>query len=248
MNAPKEPAAAVSLFDQAAASGGTADDAVGEPAEASAATHDAPAGEDTNEAAPEHADAAEALPADEMGAGAAATEVEAEEAPPSPAAEAAPAATQATPRTAILPDEDEPYLFRDCTVTVTMQLLPDDGHEDGREVILCVSSHIEGPLIEITRLNKVGPFSPLVNALLKQHEERLPTLGEERARQRELESSKASSSRSKTTVRPGASRTSTGARPGASSGKAGGAPSGEQTSLFSISTGRRPDSPAAKTA
>lgn len=154
-----------------------------------------------------------------------------------------------SPTTRILPDEDEPYVFNDCTVTINIQLLPDDGDADGREVIIAVSSHIEGPLVELTRLRLLGELPPPVAELVKLHEGRLPTLGEARAEQRQRETTaKTSGAKSKTTVRGSNGKATTGAKSSSASG-AGATPSGpvtpvtgEQTALFDLMTGHRPKS------
>lgn len=154
-----------------------------------------------------------------------------------------------SPTTRILPDEDEPYIFNDCTVTINIQLLPDDGDADGREVIIAVSSHIEGPLVELTRLRLLGALPPPVAELVKLHEGRLPALGEARAEQRQRETTaKASGAKSKTTVRGSNGKSATGAKSSSASG-AGTTPSGsvtpvtgEQTALFDLMTGHRPKS------
>jgi hypothetical protein len=152
-----------------------------------------------------------------------------------------------SPTTRILPDEDEPYVFNDCTVTINIQLLPDDGDADGREVIIAVSSHIEGPLVELTRLRLLGELPPPVAELVRLHEGRLPALGEARAEQRQRETTaKASGAKSKTTVRGSNGKATTGAKSSSASG-AGATPTGpvtpvtgEQTALFDLMTGHRP--------
>lgn len=151
-----------------------------------------------------------------------------------------------SPTTRILPDEDEPYVFNDCTVTINIQLLPDDGDADGREVIIAVSSHIEGPLVELTRLRLLGELPPPVGELVRLHEGRLPALGEARAEQRRRETTaKASGAKSKTTVRGSNGKATTGAKP-TSASAASATPSGpvtpvrgEQTALFDLMTGHR---------
>lgn len=164
-------------------------------------------------------------------------------------AAASQAAAPLSPTTRILPDEDEPYVFNDCTVTINIQLLPDDGDAEGREVIIAVSSHIEGPLVELTRLRLLGALPPPVAELVKLHEGRLPALGEARAEQRQRETTaKASGAKSKTTVRGSNGKAATGAKSSPASG-AGATPSGpvtpvtgEQTALFDLMTGHRPKS------
>lgn len=167
-----------------------------------------------------------------------------------PAANAAPhSSAPLSPTTRILPDEDEPYVFNDCTVTINIQLLPDDGDGDGREVIIAVSSHIEGPLVELTRLRLLGELPPPVAELVRLHEGRLPALGEARAEQRQRETTaKASGAKSKTTVRGSNGKAATGDK-SSSASAANATPSGpvtpvrgEQTALFDLMTGHRPKS------
>ncbi|HEU4597637.1 MAG TPA: hypothetical protein VFS10_21090 [Pyrinomonadaceae bacterium] len=165
---------------------------------------------------------------------------------PHPAA-AAHSSAPLSPTTRILPDEDEPYVFNDCTVTINIQLLPDDGDADGREVIIAVSSHIEGPLVELTRLRLLGELPPPVAELVKLHEGRLPALGEARAEQRQRETTaKTSGAKSKTTVRGSNGKATTGAKSSTASGATPSGPvtpvTGEQTALFDLMTGHRPKS------
>lgn len=165
-----------------------------------------------------------------------------------PAVTAAPhSSAPLSPTTRILPDEDEPYVFNDCTVTINIQLLPDDGDAEGREVIIAVSSHIEGPLVELTRLRLLGALPPPVAELVRLHEGRLPALGEARAEQRQRETTaKASGAKSKTTVRGSNGKATTGAKSSTASGATPSGPvtpvTGEQTALFDLMTGHRPKS------
>lgn len=208
------------------------------PAAAGAATHEVPsaAAEDGHDG-----DAAEGA------AAAAQSAVDARAGGGHNTAEAPQPAAPLSPKTRILPDEDEPYSYPDCTVNINIQLLPDDGDGEGREVIVAVSSHIEGPLVELTRLNLLGPLPPLLAQLLKQHEERLPTLGAARDEQRQRTTSRAATpAKSKTTVR-GVNGKATASKTAAAGSTGGATPSGpvapvrgEQTALFDLMTGRRP--------
>ena len=166
--------------------------------------------------------------------------VGAQETAASPSQTAAPL----SPKTRILPDEDEPYVFKDCTINIQIQLLPDDGDAEGREVIIAVSSHIEGPLVELTRLALLGELPPPLVDLLKLHEDRLPALAEAREAQRQRESARTTTARSKTTVR------GTNGKTGAAAAKPASSPSNTntQSSLFDLNTGHRPkaaETPAA---
>jgi hypothetical protein len=71
--------------------------------------------------------------------------------------------------------ETQPYDFDHCTVQIAIQLLPDDGDAQGRMVVVGVRSHLDVPILRVTRLNELGALPPLVNALLDQLKAELPT-------------------------------------------------------------------------
>jgi hypothetical protein len=88
--------------------------------------------------------------------------------PPTPSNTAA----DADERSAI---EKQPYDFDHCTVQIAIQLLPDDGDAKGRMVVLGVRSHLDAPILRVTRSNELGALPPLVNALLDELKSELPT-------------------------------------------------------------------------
>lgn len=246
MNTQKDQAAGQggpgSLFDaeaSAAEEGATAESESRDDGPAAAEEETDLGGPDAGEGEAEPAED-EAEDEDDVAAGATAAAQVAVDAPAGgggPAAASRPS-TPLPPSSRVLPDEDEPYVFKDCTVTISIQLLPDDGDEDGREVIIGVSSHIEGPLLELTRLRLLGALPPPVAELVRLHEERLPGLGEARAGQRQRETaSKSSAARSKTTVRGANGKAATPAKPAPAGASATPA---SQTSLFDLNTGHRP--------
>ena len=150
--------------------------------------------------------------------------------------------TSLAPRPKVLDERDEPYVFDQCTVTINIQLLPDDGLEGGREVIIGVSTHLDAPLIEFTRLVGISPLPQPVTNLLKQAEERMPEMVRfhEEARMKATETAKrAGSTQSKT----GTSVKGRNSVPPPSSSPGGKMPS-EQTSLFNLKTGQRTETAA----
>ncbi len=92
-------------------------------------------------------------------------------------------ANSATPRTpsSTVADTDErsaiekqPYDFDQCTVQIAIQLLPDDGDANGRMVVVGVRSHLDAPILRVTRSNELGVLPPLVTALLDELKAELP--------------------------------------------------------------------------
>lgn len=68
---------------------------------------------------------------------------------------------------------DDPYEFDQCTITVQMTMLPDDGHQDGREVMVGVRNHADQFIMGIFRLGEL-PMPDGINSLLDQLREQLP--------------------------------------------------------------------------
>ena len=59
----------------------------------------------------------------------------------------------------------EPYDFARCTVTLTLQLLPEDGDPAGRPVVLGVQDHGFAPSLRFTRLSALALPDALTGAL-----------------------------------------------------------------------------------
>ncbi len=117
--------------------------------------------------------------------------VQAPEEPPSaPEAktEAAPAAKPAMKvKTKIEFDVTaEPYASGQCTVILALAIRPDDGHPDGRLVVLGVRSHDEAPILATARLNTLQLPEPLTR-LLADYEAQLPRRGSLKAEARAKE-------------------------------------------------------------
>ncbi|MFB2935530.1 hypothetical protein ACE1B6_09635 [Aerosakkonemataceae cyanobacterium BLCC-F154] len=63
---------------------------------------------------------------------------------------------------------EEPYIFEECTVELHLTFKPDDGHPDGRIVIISASSHGDFPVSEKIRESSLGELpSPLKELLEK---------------------------------------------------------------------------------
>lgn len=68
---------------------------------------------------------------------------------------------------------DDPYKFDECTITVQLTMLPNDGHADGREVMVGVRNHADPFIMGIFRLNEL-PLPDGIRALLDELQEQLP--------------------------------------------------------------------------
>ena len=60
----------------------------------------------------------------------------------------------------------EPFEFDKCTVTLVLQLLPDDKDEQGRKVIMSVHSHGDPPDMEMVRLNALAKLPAPIEKLV----------------------------------------------------------------------------------
>ena len=94
--------------------------------------------------------------------------------------------------------ERQPYDFDHCTVQIAIQLLPDDGDAKGRMVVLGVRSHLDAPILRVTRLNELGTLPPLVTALLDELKAELPK--REQATREAFEKKKAEQAQRKSIV------------------------------------------------
>jgi hypothetical protein len=94
--------------------------------------------------------------------------------------------------------EKQQYDFDHCTVQVALQLLPDDGDANGRMVVVGVRSHLDAPILRVTRLNELGALPPLVTALLNELKADLPN--REQAARQAIAKKKEESARRKSVV------------------------------------------------
>lgn len=64
--------------------------------------------------------------------------------------------------------QEEAYIFEKCTVELHLTFKPDDGHPDGRIVIISASSHGDFPVSERLRESTLGELPPPLKELLEQ--------------------------------------------------------------------------------
>jgi zinc-ribbon domain len=79
----------------------------------------------------------------------------------------------------------EPYAAGQCTLTLALTLQPDDGHPEGRPVVVGVRSHAEAPLLMMGRLKTLQLSEPLLT-LVRDYEAKLPALGAECAAKKQV--------------------------------------------------------------
>jgi hypothetical protein len=72
------------------------------------------------------------------------------------------------------PFANEPYTFELCTITLTLQFWPEDGHPQGRLVLVSVRNHRDSPLITVARATELGPLPPRAAELLERLRAELP--------------------------------------------------------------------------
>lgn len=65
-------------------------------------------------------------------------------------------------------EPEEPYNFEQCTIELHLTFKPDDGHSDGRIVIISASSHGDFPIGEKIRASALGELPPPVQTLFKE--------------------------------------------------------------------------------
>ena len=80
----------------------------------------------------------------------------------------------------------EPYVPGQCTIILALAIRPDDGHPDGRLVVLGARSHDEAPILITARLNTLQLPEPLAQ-LLADYEAQLPRRGVVKAEARAKE-------------------------------------------------------------
>lgn len=87
--------------------------------------------------------------------------------------------------------EEDPYEFDKCLITIAMALMPDDGHPDGREVMVGVRNHQDEPVLAMYRLSDLMPLPDPVQQLIEQLKEQLPArsakVAEKKAQAKEAE-------------------------------------------------------------
>jgi hypothetical protein len=99
--------------------------------------------------------------------------------------------------------EEDPYDFDKCLITVAMALMPDDGSQDGRKVMLGVRNHQDEPILTTCRLSDLMPLPDPVQQLIEQLKDQLPARSEKAAERKAKaeEAKKKAASKSKTTAK-----------------------------------------------
>ena len=133
-----------------------------------------------NDAAPETADGVAAIPT------------------PAPVVSAGPNQPQAEDRRSDI--ERQPYEFEKCTVQIAIQLLPNDGDANGRQVVVGVRSHQDAPILRLMRWSELGALPLTVMGLVEQLQAELPAR-EQGARER-VEKEKEAQARRHTKASP----------------------------------------------
>jgi hypothetical protein len=77
-------------------------------------------------------------------------------------------------------ERDHPS-FSKSTISVIIQLLPEDGHVEGRLALIAVKSHNLAPLMTMQRLGTLGPLPASLTTLLQQWDTTLPEALSQRA-------------------------------------------------------------------
>lgn len=97
-------------------------------------------------------------------------------------------------------ERDHPS-FTKSTISVFLQLLPDDGHTDGRLAILAVRSHNLRADTKMLRIHALGPLPNQLTTMLTEWEHQLPNRlqarTEQRAKKRAEEKAKEAERKSK---------------------------------------------------
>jgi hypothetical protein len=101
--------------------------------------------------------------------------------------------------------QKQPYAFEHCTVQIAIQLLPDDGDPNGRQVVVGVRSHLDAPILRLVRWHEIGALPLLVDELLNALKAELPA--REQAAREAFEKRKAEKAQRKAVVT--ASKTTT---------------------------------------
>ena len=106
---------------------------------------------------------------------------------------------------------DEPYIWAQCTIQVSLQILPEDGPSSSdRKVILGVRTHEDAPLLALKRLSDLEPLPAPLTELLTQLAAQLPErAATERKRLAEEKTKAEEAKRREATVRAQAKRAAT---------------------------------------
>lgn len=165
---------------------------------------------------------------------------------PKPAEGVSPTTPAKVYTTRVTPIDEEPYDFDKSTLLAGMQFMPVDGHPDGREVALTITTHRDIPILKLVRMKELEPLPPWLKSLLDEMQAQMPAYAEDAERRKEEEKAvrRAATARSTPTTAKNL-KTSAGKKGAGSSvpkpGETTSAPVFEdQGSLFNLMTGQRP--------
>jgi predicted RNA methylase len=68
---------------------------------------------------------------------------------------------------------EEPYDPKLCTINIAIQLQPDDGHENGRSVLIGIRSHGDTPVLQFCRLDEIELPAQILQ-MINNHAEQFP--------------------------------------------------------------------------
>lgn len=106
--------------------------------------------------------------------------------------------TSSAPEKVVNPVTADPYEFDQCTIAVQIVLLPYDGNEHGREVMVGVRNHQDAPIIRVFRMDEIQ-LPEAVTGLLDELRSQLPMRAMEKI-QRETKEKEAKKRKPATTT------------------------------------------------
>lgn len=115
--------------------------------------------------------------------------------------------TSTNPEKVVNPVTADPYEFDQCTIAVQIVLLPYDGNEHGREVMVGVRNHQDAPIIRVFRMDEIQ-LPEAITGLLDELRSQLPMRAMEKI-QRETKQKEAKKRKPATTTPPARPLTST---------------------------------------
>ena len=86
-------------------------------------------------------------------------------------------------------ERDHPS-FERATVSLILQLLPEDGHPDGRLILAAVKSHNLPPLTTLVRLDSISPLPGSLHSLLNNWQKQLAEALSRRTAERAMQAEK----------------------------------------------------------
>ncbi|MEH2067906.1 MAG: hypothetical protein V7K47_07020 [Nostoc sp.] len=72
------------------------------------------------------------------------------------------------------PELAKSYEFSNCPITVNLQIFPEDGSPEGRQILIGIRNHQDPPIFKSHRLNDFADIPQLLNELFVQLQAELP--------------------------------------------------------------------------